>query len=49
MTIDEIIEYVLHTPHNINKAILRQMLQELIDSNDSSTPSKIIYDGGVEK
>ena len=48
MTIDKVIEYVLYTPHNINKAILRQMLQELIDDNNS-LPEEVVYDGGLEK
>jgi hypothetical protein len=33
MTIEKIVEYVLHTPHNTNKAILRAMLRDLIISN----------------
>jgi hypothetical protein len=27
MTIEKIIKYILHTPHNTNKAILREMLE----------------------
>ena len=32
MTIDNIIYYVVHTPHNTNKAILNGMLIDLIRS-----------------
>lgn len=55
MTIEEIVEYVLHTPHNTNRAILTAMLKELIADNDGSdipdgpeTGRDVIYDGGVE-
>ena len=58
MTIDKIIQYVLHTPFNTNRAILTSMLEQLIlDHGGSlngsgSTPDDsnkdIIYDGGVE-
>jgi hypothetical protein len=53
MTIEEIIEYVLHTPYNTNRAILTEMLKQLIISNGGTTDpdapsSDIIYDGGVE-
>ena len=33
MTIEKIVEYVLHTPHNTNKAILITMLKSLIETN----------------
>lgn len=33
MTIEKIVDYVLHTPHNTNKAILRAMLKDLIKAN----------------
>lgn len=50
MTIERIIDYILHTPHNTNKAILRQMLEELIkDSSNQPDVEEIIYDGGTEK
>lgn len=52
MTIDEIIEYVLETPFNTNKAILTAMLEELQngssdDPSDPDVPKDIIYEGGV--
>ena len=58
MTIDQIIEYVLHTPFNTNRAILAAMLEQLIvdhgGSVDGSDPNPdvpgkdVIYDGGME-
>lgn len=49
MTIEKIIEYVLHTPHNTNKAILAEMLKQLIEENGGSSEGKeIVYDGGTE-
>jgi hypothetical protein len=33
MTIEKIVDYVLHTPHNTNKAILVAMLESLIREN----------------
>lgn len=33
MTIERIVDYVLHTPHNTNKAILIAMLKSLIRTN----------------
>jgi hypothetical protein len=33
MSIERIVEYVLHTPHNTNRAILRRMLEDLIISH----------------
>ena len=42
VTIDQIIEYVLNTPMNTNKIILRQMLEDLKIDDDE----EIIYDGG---
>lgn len=58
MTIERIVDYVLHTPHNTNKAILIAMLEQLIKDNCGSGDSggsgggsgsdDIIYDGGVE-
>ena len=54
MTIEQIVEYVLHTPHNTNKAILIGMLKQLIKDNSSSGgeggsgSGDIIYDGGME-
>lgn len=56
MTIEDIVEYVLHTPFNTNRAILTSMLEQLIlDHNgtltpgDPDTPGKdVIYDGGLE-
>ena len=52
MTIEKIVRYVLHTPHNTNKAILIAMLEELIKTNGGTVPSPddgFIYDGGVEE
>lgn len=58
MTINNIINYVTHTPHNTNKAILSKMLIQLIvfyggrideEGNPIPRPNDIIYDGGVEK
>ena len=58
MTIDNIINYVTHTPHNTNKSILTEMLIQLIvsyggymdeEGNPIPRPNKIIYDGGIEK
>lgn len=57
MTIETIVHYVLHTPHNTNRAILVEMLEELLRENGGSgsgggpgTPgSNIVYDGGVEQ
>ena len=57
MTIENIINYVLHTPYNTNRAILTSMLKEMIlyyggnpDNPDGpDEPNKdIIYDGGME-
>lgn len=54
MTIERVVEYVLHTPHNTNKMILIEMLKRLIADNggssDPDTPGgdDIIYDGGME-
>ena len=53
MTIDQVIEYVFHTPHNTNRAILKAMLKQLIIDNGGSdepdTPDDdIVYDGGME-
>jgi hypothetical protein len=50
MTIEKIVDYVLHTPHNTNKAILISMLKELQGSGDPDVPEdkEVIYDGGME-
>lgn len=48
MTIDKVMDYILHTPLNTNKAILRQMLEELINSQEPE-PDEVVYDGGLEK
>ena len=57
MTIEKIVDYVLHTPFNINKAILVEMLEQLIRDNGGSggsggsgdsSGSDIVYDGGLE-
>lgn len=54
MTIEKIVDYVLHTPFNINKAILVEMLEELIRDNGGSggsgdsDGSDVVYDGGLE-
>ena len=57
MTIKKIVEYILHTPHNTNRAILEQMLRQLIiEHGGSVSPDEptdpdidIIYDGGIEE
>ena len=57
MTINKIIEYILHTPLNTNRAILVEMLKELILTHGGSlTPQEpdnpnidVVYDGGIEK
>ena len=41
VTIDDVMNYVLHTPENINPSILKQMLVELTGGSE-----EIIYDGG---
>ena len=58
--IENIINYVLHTPYNTNRAILTSMLKEMIlyyggnpdnpgEPGDPDVPNKdIIYDGGME-
>ena len=48
MTIEQIINYVLHTPHNTNRAILEEMLKQLIAENGGELPDEVIYDGGIE-
>ena len=49
MTIEKIVDYVLHTPHNTNKAILIAMLEDLIrTSGGSVVPEPVIYEGGIE-
>lgn len=57
MTIEKIVDYVLHTPHNTNKAILISMLKELAASGDQGEgggpgsgegSDEVIYDGGME-
>lgn len=58
MTIEKIIKYILHTPHNTNRAILEEMLKELIIEHGGTIPgepggggegSNVVYDGGVEQ
>jgi hypothetical protein len=57
MTIEKIVYYVLHTPFNTNRAILTEMLKDLILSHGGTLdgpdgpdgPNKdVVYDGGVE-
>ena len=58
MTIERIVNYVMHTPHNTNRAVLIQMLKDLIRSYNPDIPDEpdepgeeekeIIYDGGTE-
>ena len=55
MTIEKVIKYILHTPHNTNRAILQEMLEQLILEHGGRlpdqpvTPESVIYDGGVEQ
>lgn len=50
VTIDEIIDYIFHTPYNTNKKILREMLEDLVVSSGGEVPEDhIIYDGGAER
>lgn len=59
MEISKVVDYVLHTPFNTNKAILIGMLEQLIISHGGSLGDKpehpdtsgkeIIYDGGMEQ
>lgn len=53
MTIKKIVDYILYTPHNTNKAILISMLEDLIRTNGGTVnpnpdEDDFIYDGGVE-
>lgn len=53
MTIKQILEYVLHTPHNTNPAVLTHMLEQLIKDNTNPVPPEddeidVVYDGGIE-
>lgn len=52
MTIEEIIQYVIYTPHNTNASVLTSMLKALIRDNSGiespDYPTEVIYDGGVE-
>lgn len=52
MTIEKVIEYVLTTPYNTNRAILYAMLDQLIQNSGGGTPDYpegviIVYDGGL--
>ena len=58
MNIEKVVEYVLQTPHNTNRAILEEMLRQLIidyggnpDGPEGPDPDDlhIIYDGGIEE
>ena len=58
MTIQRIVDYVMHTPYNTNKAILISMLKDLIIDHGGSLDGTgggpdgsgdIIYDGGIEE
>lgn len=42
VTIDRIIKYVTETPGNTNKAVLRSLLEDLVDEQDET----VYYDGG---
>lgn len=54
MTIEQIVDYVMHTPYNTNRAVLTQMLKALVnqteggDDGGEEGPDEIIYDGGEE-
>lgn len=55
MTIEKVIEYILTTPYNTNRAILYAMLEDLIAENGGGGVGPdipdgdviIIYDGGL--
>ena len=60
MTIEKIVWYVQYTPHNTNRAVLEQMLKDLILSHGGTldpdgpdgpdVPNKdVVYDGGIEE
>ena len=56
MTIDKVIQYIFYTPENINRAILIQMMEQLIISHGGSLDGPnapdnkhVIYDGGIEE
>ena len=42
MNIEQIMGYIMHTPHNTNRTILTQMLKELIKSDDKLTIKQLI-------
>ena len=42
MTKDEIVEYVMHTPHNSNPRVLRDLLDELPSSSGSGGNANVI-------
>lgn len=54
MTVDEVLDYVMHTPHNTNRQVLEYMLNRLIADNSGGSAGPdvgpdeayIIYDGG---
>ena len=51
MKVEDIIDYVVHTPHNPNKKVLRDMLETLIKENGGGQPpldpdQEYEYDGG---
>lgn len=58
MNIKSIINYVTHTPHNTNEAVLTQLLKQLIityggnvdeNGDPEEKPNEIVYDGGIEQ
>lgn len=50
MTIQEIIDYIMYSPHNTNPAILREMLKKLIEDSKKcpyQEPSSSIFKVGI--
>ena len=43
MTIDEILDYVTETPENTNRAVLKDMLNELDNHTDTDTNTNTVF------